>query len=495
MTAEAFTPELMRSYVRSFASRVSGNFIGGQWVASSADEGLDVHDPSTGQVIGRTTEGSAQDVDTAVRSAATVQAAWARLTPGARSELLYSLADLVEEHAEEFIALECVDVGKPVSAVKDFEFSDIVAGIRYFIGAARVLPAPASMEYLEGVTSVMRREPVGVVGAITPWNYPLLQAMAKVIPALATGNTCVIKPAETTPYSTARFAELAAEVLPAGVLNVVIGRGPISGDALARHPGVGLVSFTGSVETGRKVGMAAADGVKKAVMELGGNSPVLVFDDAAVDDALELISIAGLYNTGQDCMAASRLLVHASIRDRVIEGLAARISKVVVGDSLDGNTTMGPMNSEGQRARVADRLSRMGQHATVVTGGSALEQAGYFFQPTIVTDVRQDDEVVAEEIFGPVFTVQSFETEDEALRLANGTRYGLAASVFTTNLGVATRMQQGLDFGTVWVNNHLIFGADLPVSGFKASGVGVENGQIGILEYTRLKHVMVDPRA
>ena len=483
-----------RKYARDFASSINGNFVAGHWVRSASAAVLDIFDPSTGERIGQVPDSNAADVDAAVVSARDAQPDWARVTPAARSRALLSLADLAEAHFEELAALEAVDAGKPITAVRDDELPGVIDSIRYFAGAARVLSAPAGLDYLEGVTSIMRREPVGVVAGITPWNYPILQAVAKIVPALATGNTVVIKPAESTPYSTARLVELAATVLPPGVLNIVFGSGPTAGDALSRHPYVDLVSFTGSVDTGRKVGAAAADGVKKAIMELGGNAPVIVFADADLPGSLAAISGAGLYNAGQDCMAASRLIVHSSIRDAVVAGLTARVAEAVIGDALDPRTTMGPLSSAVQLARVSDKVDDVPSHADVSVGGRQMQQqSGYYYEPTIILDVTQEDDIVREEVFGPVFTIQTFDTEAEAVGMANGTRYGLAASVFTTSLGTSTRVQNALEFGTVWVNNHLIFGPDLPVSGFGASGVGVENGELGILEFTRLKHIMVDP--
>lgn len=491
VTIDHLSGDQMRSYAREYAGNLTGNFVAGKWVPASGSDVIEVHDPSLGELLGTVPASDAADVDQAVNAAAQSQPEWAGRTPADRTKALLALADLADEHFDELAALEAVDVGKPVGGVIDEELPGVIDSIRYFAGAARVLSAPASQDYLSGVTSVLRREPVGVVAGITPWNYPLLQAIAKIVPALATGNSVVVKPAETTPYSTARFAELSAEVLPPGLLNVVFGRGAAAGDALSRHPLVNLVSFTGSIDTGRKVGMAAADGVKRAVMELGGNSPVLVFDDADLEPALDAISLGGLYNCGQDCMAASRLIVHESVQDQVVEGLTARFERLVVGDALDSQTSMGPLNSAAQLDRVTSKISDLPAHARVETGGGRVDRPGYFFEPTIITGVRQDDEIVQEEIFGPVFTVQTFDDYDEALALANGTRYGLAGSLFTTSLATSTRAQRDLDFGTVWVNTHLVFGPDLPVSGFRQSGVGAENGEVGILEFTRLKHVMV----
>ncbi len=481
--------------VAHIAERISGaNFVDGAWRPAASKESITVFDPSTGAELGEVAASTADDVDAAVAAARRAQPAWAAVTPGERSRLLLKVATAVEESLIELSQIEAVDAGKPLQVVLDEELPGVLDGMRFFAGAARSLPAPASGDYLEGVSSVMRREPLGVIGGITPWNYPILQAVAKVFPALATGNTVVLKPAETTPYSTARLAEIIGQHLPAGVFNVVFGTGPVTGDALSRHPDIAAVSFTGSIETGRKVGAAAADGIKKAILELGGNAPVIVFDDADLEPALDAITLGGLYNTGQECMAASRILVHRSIVESFIDGLRARVEREKVGGVLDPETTVGPMNSATQRDRVLAKIEKRSAGSRIVTGGTAIEGPGYLLAPTIIADVEKDEELVTEEIFGPVFTVQTFDTEDEAMELANGTRYGLAASVFTSNVGRSQRVQNGLNFGTVWVNNHLVFAADLPVSGFGASGVGTENAELGLLEFTRLKHVMIDNR-
>ena len=328
MTSTPLTADQLRRYAKDYAHSVTGNWIDNAWVPSASSDTIEVVDPSNSDVLGQVPASSAADVDAAVRAATAAQPGWGATAPSARAKALLALADLADEHFEELVALETVDVGKPITAVRDDELPSVIDSIRYFAGAARALPSPAGQDYLEGVSSVMRREPVGVVAGITPWNYPILQAVAKIVPALAAGNAVVIKPAETTPYSTARLVQLAGQVLPSGVLNLVFGNGPVAGEALSRHPDIDLVSFTGSVEAGRKVGAAAADGIKKAVMELGGNAPVLVFADANLDRALDAIVAGGLYNGGQECMAATRLVVHESIGDRVVDGLRTRIADV-----------------------------------------------------------------------------------------------------------------------------------------------------------------------
>lgn len=495
MTKLAWTAAEQRAYAKEFAASITGNFIGGQWTPSASGDGIDVDDPSTGAHVGSVPASTGEDADAAVTAARAAQRAWAKTPPSARSQMLLSIAAAVEDNFEEMVALESIDAGKPVAAVREEELPGVLDAMRYFASAGRTSSAQAGGDYLDGISSTMRREPLGVVVGITPWNYPLLQAVAKVFPALATGNTVVVKPAETTPYSTALLVKLAGDVLPPGVLNIVFGTGAVAGDALTRHPDVDVVSFTGSVDTGRKVGIAAADGVKKAVMELGGNSPVLVFADADLPSALDAIAAGGLYNTGQECMSATRVIVEESIFDDVVTGLKQRCEQYVVGDALDPKTSVGPMNSAAQLARVLSKLENLPTHARVVLGGKPDHSGGgYFLAPTIIVGADQSDEIVAEEIFGPVFTVQTFTDETDALAKANGTRYGLASSVFTSNVGTATRVQNGLDFGTVWVNNHLVFGPDLPVSGFGHSGIGTENAEAGFLEFTRVKHVMVDNR-
>jgi betaine-aldehyde dehydrogenase len=495
MPNDILTAAQQRSYAAKFAATVTGNFIDGQWTSPATSETIEVFDPSTGDVLGHVPASTAKDADAAVTAARAAQRAWAKTPPAARSQALLNVAAAVAAHFEHMVALECIDAGKPVSVVRDEELPGVLDAMRYFASAGRTLSAQAGGDYLEGITSTMRREPLGVVVGITPWNYPLLQAVAKIFPALAVGNTVVIKPAETTPYSTALLVALAGEILPAGVLNLVFGTGAVAGDALSRHPEVDVVSFTGSIDTGRKVGIAAADGVKKAIMELGGNSPVLVFADADLPSALDAIAAGGVYNTGQECMSATRIIVHESILDDVVSGLKQRCEQFVVGDALDPNTAVGPMNSAAQLARVTAKLENLPDCAEVVLGGKVDSTGGgYFLPPTIIVGADQHDEIVAEEIFGPVFTVQTFTDEADALAKANGTRYGLASSVFTSNVGTATRVQNELDFGTVWVNNHLVFGPDLPVSGFGHSGIGTENAEAGFLEFTRVKHVMVDNR-
>ncbi|EMY36208.1 aldehyde dehydrogenase [Arthrobacter crystallopoietes BAB-32] len=449
-----------------------------------------VLNPSTGETICLVADSTPDDVAAAVSAAETAFEEWSRLTPASRHKLLAKLADMLESHSEEFVELEVSNAGKPLPAYRDEEFLDVIDGIRLSAAAGRNLTANASGEYLDGVTSSFRREPIGVVGAITPWNYPLLQAIAKIIPALAVGNTMVIKPSEMTPLSTVRFVELANEILPPGVLNVVMGDGPGAGAALTGDPRVGVVSFTGSVAAGRAVAVAAAQGLRKSVMELGGNAPAVVFADADIKRVAPLLVASALFNAGQECMASARILVEESAHDALVEAMAQALKDVRVGDAAKEETTLGPLISERQLNRALGLLERRGAHTSVVTGGKRVDGPGFFLEPTLITGLQQDDELVQEEVFSPIITVQSFSSEEQALALANGTAYGLSASVWSSNAGRTTRFARDLRAGMVWINEHLLFGPDCAVNGFGESGFGVENGLMGATEFTRLKHVL-----
>jgi betaine-aldehyde dehydrogenase len=466
------------------------NLIGGSWSAGSA-ETVDVLNPATGESVAQFTSSTADEVDAAVAAARLAQPAWAALPPGARSAELHRLVDAFQENLEELIELEVIDAGKPITAAREEEFPALIDAMRHFAGAARVMSGQPAGEYIEGVTTLVRREPLGVVAGITPWNYPLWQAIWKIMPALAAGNTVVIKPAENTPLATTRFAQIANDILPAGILNIVQGLGATTGKILAEHPDVNLVSFTGSVQTGRAIAHAVAEGPKRAVLELGGNAPVVIFEDADLDKAAQTVTEAGLYNTGQECMAATRVIVAESVAEEFTQKLLARIQQVVVGDTFDEKTVLGPLITERQRSRVEGLLSRLPKHAVLAHGGKRPELPGFYLEPTVVTGVRQDDEIVQEEIFGPVITVQTFDTAATALQYANGVRFGLAGSVWTRDVARAVRFANSLEFGNVFVNTHLMVGPDIPIGGFNESGYGKEGGALGVEEFTRVKQVAV----
>jgi len=465
------------------------NLIGGEWVDSSGGETMEVLNPATGEVIAEVPNATAADVDRAVQAAKKALVEWRETTPGERADLLLKLAAAIDEHTDELAELESLNVGKPLSYAKD-ELPVCSDNFRFFAGAARVLEGKAAGEYMKGYTSWLRREPIGIVGGIAPWNYPLMMAVWKMAPALAAGNVQVLKPSEQTPLTTLRFAQLAADILPAGVLNVVTGDGVPTGEAIVKHPEVRLVSLTGDVETGKIIARTAADNLKRVHLELGGKAPVLVFDDADPAAVAEGIKIGGYWNSGQDCTAASRVVAGPKIYDRLLEELVPAVESLHVGDPAEGDEIeMGPVISKAQQERVLGFLERA-KGATVLTGGDTNGSRGFFVKPTVVTGVGQEDEIVQREVFGPVVTVQKFADDNQAIEWANDVEYGLAASVWTRDVGRALNASRKLQFGTVWINDHIPLVSEMPHGGYKQSGYGKDLSTYSLEDYTQIKHVM-----
>jgi 1-pyrroline dehydrogenase len=466
-------------------------FIGGAWVDSAGGQTLAVENPANGQVIGHVQASGPEDVDRAVKAAAKAFETWQHTTPQERSQALLKLADAIEARADELGRLESLNAGKPVGAAID-EIPVMVDNLRFFAGAARVMEGKAANEYMAGHTSMIRREPVGVVASIAPWNYPLMMAGWKIGPALAAGNAVVLKPSTRTPLTSLVLAEIAADILPPGVLNVITGTGGAIGDALVGHPGVGMISVTGDTDTGKRIARTAAERVKRLHLELGGKAPVIVFDDADLDAVSETIKLFGYWNSGQDCTAACRVIAGPKVYDKFVAKLADDVKTIKWGDPAEGDhIEMGSLISGSQVDKVAGMVDRAKSGAEVVTGGHRPDRVGAFYEPTVIAGPDQHSEIVQDEVFGPVVTVQRFSDENQAIAWANDVRFGLAASVWTSDAGKGMRVAKAIQFGTVWINDHFMLVSEMPHGGFKESGYGKDQSMYAIEDYTVVKHVML----
>ena len=470
------------------------NFVNGKFVDGASGETTTLINPSTGEAFATAPISNAADIDKAMKSASDAFPGWRDSTPSERQRALLKIADAIEARAEEFVNIESENCGKPLALTATEEVPPMVDQIRFFAGAARNLEGRSAGEYMKGMTSFIRREPIGVCAQVTPWNYPMLMAVWKWAPAIAAGNTVVLKPSDTTPASTTWMAEVMSEFLPAGVFNVICGDRD-SGRALVDHPTPQMVSITGSVRAGMEVATNAAKDLKKVHLELGGKAPVVVFADADLPAAAEAIAIAGFFNAGQDCTAATRVMVEASAYDDFVALLGAQARENILTGGPTEDVLYGPVNNANQLARVAGFVERTPSHATIVAGGTQVDRPGYFWNPTVIAGLHQDDEMIQNEIFGPVITIQKFVDEKDAVRFANGVAYGLASSVWTSNHSRAMRMAKAFDFGCVWINTHIPLVAEMPHGGFKHSGYGKDLGSYGFEDYTRIKHVMTNLNA